>query len=398
MIARHLASRIRQMSEKMPVVTLTGPRQSGKTTLVRACFPNHDYVSLERPDERAAALSDPLGFLGRFREGVIIDEVQRAPDLLSYIQVAVDEDHRPGRFVLTGSQNLLLGQAVSQSLAGRTSLLTLLPLSLSELWGRPPLAPERLDEAPDALAAPKEADPWRTVFSGFYPRIHDQGLEPTAWLADYFHTYVERDLRDVLRVMDVDAFERFVRLCATRTATELNLSSLASDAGVTQPTARQWITALRLGSLVMLLQPHHASFRKRLRKRPKLHFLDSGLACYLLGIGSSEVLARHPLRGAVFESYVVAEIAKAFVHAGREAPLYHWRDATGHEVDLVVDLGDRLIPVEIKSGVTVTSDAVLGLVRWTSLLGNPNRTGALVHGGAAGYRRGTFAVRPWHLG
>ncbi len=250
---------------------------------------------------------------------------------------------------------------------------------------------------PQVLSPPPQRRLWETLWAGFYPRIHDKDLSPTTWLADYHRTYVERDLRDVLRVMDLDAFERFVRLAAARTGQILNLASLAEDAGISQPTARHWLTALRIGSLITLLPPHHANFHKRLRKRPKLHFLDTGLVCYLLGIRDPETLERHPLRGAVFETFVVSELTKAFEHSGREAPLYHWRDAGGHEVDIVIDLGDRLVPVEVKAGLTVASDALNSLRWWTSLSGNSNKGGVLVHGGTETRSREGFSILPWFL-
>ena len=380
----------------MPIVTVMGPRQSGKTTLVRAVFPDMPYVSLELPHEREWARRDPIEFLARCPRGAIIDEVQRAPDLLSYLQVDVDRDDRPGRWVLTGSQNLLLMQSVSQSLAGRTSLHTLHPFSLTELRGRPAPQIQALDTTAGE-GEDEEADLWETIWTGFYPRIHDRGLDPRPWLADYQRTYVERDLRQVLRVMDIDGFERFVRLTAARTGQELNLASLAADAGISQTTAGQWLTALRTSYLVTLLPPHHKSYRKRLRKRPKLHFLDTGLACYLLDIRSPAVLRSHPLRGAIFESYAVSELTKAFANRGEEAPLFHWRDSTGHEIDVIVDLGDRQIPVEVKSGLTVAEDAFDGLAWWSSIPANPNTTGVLLHGGTAFCERRGFIVRPWWI-
>lgn len=395
MIRRLLTSVIMREATRNPVVTVIGPRQSGKTTLVRTCFPGYDYVSLERPDTRSAATDDPLEFLSLLGSGAIIDEVQKVPELLSYIQVAVDEDDRPGRFVLTGSQNLLLMQDVSQTLAGRAAILDLLPFSLSEVSGRPSWDPGSLVRI--APRSPPALDVWDTVHRGMFPPIHDRQLDPTRWLADYHRTYVERDLRDVLRVMDLDAFDRFVRLCAARTATELNLTSLAEDSGISQPTAKQWLTALRVAMLVTLLQPHHASYRKRLRKRPKLHFLDTGVVCYLLGIDSASVLARHPLRGAIFESFVVSEIAKAYTHAGREPRLFHWRDATGHEIDLIVDTGEGLVPVEIKSGRTVTTD-MLGTIRWwMDLSGNTTTQGVVIHGGTGHQQRDGVHVLPWYI-
>lgn len=388
----------------MPVVTLLGPRQSGKTTLARAVFPSHTYVSLERPDESARAHADPVGFLAAFKGGpVILDEVQRAPNLLSYIQDAVDRDPTAaGRFILTGSQNLLLMEKVTQTLAGRTAILNLHPLSLAELRRSPGFDPECLDQLPplnttNVESAAPALDLWSTLWAGFYPRIHDRDLDASFWLADYRRTYVERDIRQVLKVMDTDAFDRFLVLAAARTGQELKFADLAADAGISQPTAKQWIAALRVGFLITLLPPHHQNFRKRMRKHAKLHFLDTGLCCHLLGIRDAATLAAHPLRGAIFESFVVSELVKAFANQGREAPLYFWRDSTGHELDVVVDLGTRLLPIEAKSGLTVGADAVDGLRYWTSLTGNPNRGGCLVHGGDRPYSLHGFAVRPWTI-
>lgn len=387
---------MRAAARRMPVVTLTGPRQSGKTYLARATFPKHTYVSLEDPDERSLAAADPRGFLSRFARGsVILDEVQRSPDLLSYVQGMVDADARPGRFILTGSQNLLLLHKVSQTLAGRTALLRLLPLSLSELLGRPPIDPNHLDRAPNSRPSAPGGAMWPTIWAGFYPRIHDRSLPPQTWLADYRRTYVERDLRDVLRVTDLPAFDAFLCLAAARTGQELNLSDLAADAGVTQPTARAWLHALEVAFLVTVFRPHHQSFRKRVRKRPRLHFLDTGLACHLLGIQSADILERHPLRGAIFESYVAAELTKAFVHRGHEAPLFYWRDSTGHEVDILMDLGNRLVPVEVKSGQTVAADATDNLTWWTAVAGS--RGGVVVYGGASAHSLHGFEIRPWFI-
>jgi predicted AAA+ superfamily ATPase len=397
MLERTITDHILRVSKKMPIVTIIGPRQSGKTTLARAAFFSHEYVSLERPDERSFAIRDPMGFLARFKEGVILDEVQRAPELLSYIQTIVDEADRPGRFVLTGSQNFLLMQKVSQSLAGRSAIFTLLPFSLSELRKIQAIEPADLHNGSSISDVP-EVDIWQCVFTGFYPRIHDKDLDPQEWLADYHRTYVERDIRDILQIMDLDSFDRFVRLAASRTGQELNLASLASDSGIAETTAKQWISVLRTSSLVILLKPHYNNFRKRLRKRPKLHFLDTGLVCYLLGIRSKEMLANHPLRGAIFESFVVSEMTKAFIHTGREAPLFHWRDATGHEIDILVDFGDRLLPIEVKSGMTLGADALVNLHWWLGIEGNEAKSGVLVYGGTQCFQREDIQVRPWWIG
>ncbi|WP_419860221.1 ATP-binding protein [Candidatus Palauibacter sp.] len=401
MIIRHLTPALRRAAERYPVVTVTGPRQSGKTTLVRAVFPGYRYASLEAPDVRARAIADPRGFLAQ-GDRMILDEIQRAPELLSYVQGLVDEDGRPGRFIVTGSQNILLMKSVSQTLAGRTALLLLLPFSLAELYGFGALDPSELDRRGAALkpAVAKrlaDMDPWATLLTGFYPPVHDRGLSPREWMADYFRTYVERDLREVTQVLDLRTFETFVRLAAARTATELNLSGLASDAGVTHQTARRWLTALEIGYVATTLPPHHANYRKRLRKRPRLHFLDPGLVCYLLGIEDAATLERHPLRGAIFESFVVSELMKAFAAMRRDPNLYFWRDATGHEIDVLIDAGDRLIPVEVKSGRTVPPDAVAALKWWTSIPSNPNRGGVLVHGGTEHFDLDGFRVLPWFL-
>ncbi len=276
MFVRHISNSVLAAANQHPVVTIMGPRQSGKTTLCRALFPDHEYHSLEAPDVRAQALEDPRGFLSS-RNRMVIDEVQRAPDLLSYIQVLVDENHRPGRFILTGSQNLLLMESVSQTLAGRVALLKLLPLSLAELLAREPFDPAHYLAAEPIKSAAPNVNRWNTLFAGFYPRIHERGLSPREWLGDYFRTYVERDLREVMQVSNLRSFEDFVRLAAASTARELNLSRLASDVGVGQQTARRWLNALEIGFLAATLPPHFSNFRKRLRKRPRLHLLDTGL-------------------------------------------------------------------------------------------------------------------------
>lgn len=399
MIPRHLTPQLLHAAATNPAVTLTGPRQSGKTTLLRAIFPEHRYLSLEAPDIRAWAQSDPRGFLLQ-ADRLVLDEVQRVPDLLSYIQGMVDDDPTPGRFLLSGSLNLLLLEAVSQTLAGRSALLTLYPLSVAELRRKPPLDPESLDQPGRKPRPPGPIRPtglWEALVRGWYPAVHARGLAAPEWYGDYFETYVERDLREVLRVLDLAGFETFVRLAAGRTACELNLSALGSDAAISQQTARRWLTALEAGYLATTLRPHHQNFAKRLRKRPRLHFLDSGLVCSLLGIRDAETLERHPLRGAVFESFVVSELVKAFAARRRRPPLFFWRDAGGHEVDVLIETARRLIPVEVKAGLTVHPEALRTLEWWTALPSNPNRGGVLVHGGTADFMMRGFRVAPWFL-
>jgi predicted AAA+ superfamily ATPase len=376
------------------VVTVTGPRQSGKTTLVRAIFPEREYVSLELPEQREFALTDPRGFLGQFNGPAIIDEAQRAPSLFSYVQVLVDESPQAGQFILTGSQNFLLLNQVTQSLAGRSSILHLLPFSRPELAGQDMMD---ISEVGGLAIPPAGAERGflETLHTGGYPRIFDQHLDAQDWLRNYYQSYVERDVRQVLNVGDLDAFGRFIGLCAGRVGQLLDLTSLGNDCGISHSTARQWLSVLETSFIVKLLQPHHRNFNKRLIKSPKLYFLDTGLLCFLLRIRTSDDLRLHAARGAVFESWVVSEAIKNFVHRGLEPDVYFWRDSAGHEVDLVIELGNDLTAVEIKSGQTFSSDFLDGLKYWRGLPGNDKAPTALVYGGDDSYRRADTAVMSW---
>ena len=393
MIPRHLAATVERAAAQYPVVSVNGPRQSGKTTLLREVFPHYRYVSLESPDERTFALEDPRGFLGRFDGPVILDEAQRAPDLFSYIQAIVDDDPAPGRFLLSGSRNFLLMQSISQSLAGRVRLTSLLPFSLAELTRRD--APSMGDLLAGGARRPAPAGPWTEhAPRGFYPRIHDRGLDPGEWLAQYFQTYLERDVRDLTQVGDLEAFGRFVRLCAGRAAGLLNLSSLGNDCGISHDTARRWLSVLETSFVTFRLQPYHRSFNRRLTRRAKLYFVDTGLLCWLLRIRDGGQLASHAARGAVFENLVVAEALKVGCNAGEPPDLYHWRDRRGNEIDLIVDTSAGPHPVEIKSGETVAGDFFKGLSHWRSLAGPPT-SATLVYGGGASYVRSGVDVRAW---
>lgn len=383
------------LSRQFPVVSVTGPRQSGKTTLARMVFKDYDYVSLEDPDEREFALSDPRGFLKRFTDGVVLDEIQRTPALLSYIQGIVDKNSSPGRFILAGSQQLHVMDKVSQTLAGRTAVVVLLPFSLSELFGESPGDPLKIHVLPDKRKRPPSRFE-KILHRGFYPRIHDQRLDAQDWLSAYYRTYVERDLRNIANIGDLETFQRFMRLCAGRTGQLLNHSSLAADCGISHTTARHWISILQAGFIIHLLPPHHANFSKRVIKSPKLYFLDTGLLSFLLRIREPEDISIHSMKGAIFETFVISELYKAFAHRGEIPPLYFWRDRTGHEVDVVIDTGKNLIPVEIKSGETIDRSLFDGL-RYFISLGSPTMaTGVLIHGGEALYRRENFVVRPWY--
>lgn len=396
MLKRAIANKLSSLVKQFPVISITGPRQAGKTTLVKMFFAGHDYVSLEDPDERGFAHSDPRGFLRRFDgHNVILDEIQRAPDLLSYIQGIVDKEALPGRFVLTGSQQFQFMSKITQTLAGRTAVVYLLPFSLNEIMTAQPPDPYRIVELPDSRNKPPE-NLENLIYKGMYPRIHDKGLEPHDWLQAYFTTYVERDVRDIVNVGDLETFQRFVRLCAARSGQLINFSSLALDAGISHTTARNWMSVLQASFIVHLLPPHHANFSKRTIKSPKLYFMDTGLLCYLLRIKSPGDITIHPMKGAVFETFAVSELYKAFTNRGETPPLYFWRDRTGHEVDIIIDAGKMLIPVEIKSGETVAASFFDGLKYFTSLGAPAATTGVVIHGGDAMYKRDGFTVRPWY--
>lgn len=398
MIRRHLSRILKAAARDFPVVTVTGPRQSGKTTLVRAAFPRHRYASLEDPDVRGFALEDPRGFLDQFQGKVILDEVQRTPDLFSYIQGIVDRADRPGQFILSGSQNFLLLHRVSQTLAGRCAVLRLLPFSRSELVGRPIRDVATSLRTHRTAASARQEGPahlFETLFTGGYPRIHDKGLKPQTWLASYYQTYLERDVRDLLNVGNIESFGRFVRLCAGRSGQLLNASSMAADGGVSHMTARRWLSILEASFVIHLLRPHHRNFNKRLVKSPKLYFLDTGLLCYLLRIQGAEDLISHAARGAIFETWVVSEALKNYYHRGVEPDIYFWRDSAGHEIDLLIDQGANQIPVEIKSGQTIASDFFDGINYWRNLAGEPEGVAGLVYGGDASCKRQGVSVLPW---
>ena len=383
MIPRKLESKLRELAGYYPVVVVTGPRQSGKTTLCQATFPDRPYISMEALDAREFARGDPRGFLAQYADGAIFDEIQHVPELLNYLQGEVDARPKPGRFVLTGSQHFGLSQSISQSLAGRCGILVLLPPSLDELRAFP--------SAPDDL--------YSVLWQGAYPRIYDRDIPAHRWLADYMATYLQRDVRQVINVGDLQTFAGFLKLCAGRTAQEINLSALGGDAGVSHNTVRAWLSVLETSYIIHRLPAWHLNIRKQVVKAPKLHFLDSGLACYLLGIREPEQLRLHPLRGAIFESWVIAEIYKAYAHRGMAPGLFHYRETRGLEIDLLVAQGERLDAIEIKSGATVSQDFFKNLQHFPDRLGDAGESRQIgnyvVYGGGESQQRSYARLLSW---
>ncbi|MFM8432162.1 MAG: ATP-binding protein [Bacteroidota bacterium] len=351
MIQRKAKSKLQDLASKFKAVAVTGARQTGKTTLVKQVFRGKPYLSLENPDTRSFALEDPRGFLETYRDGAILDEVQRVPALFSYLQEILDDSKTKGLFILSGSNNFLLQQTISQTLAGRVGYMNLLPFSVSELK-KSKLLPESDDEL---------------MLKGFYPPVYDQKIPPQDWCPNYIRTYIEKDLRQIKNITDLIVFEKFIKLLAGRSSQELNYSSLSVEIGVDVKTVQSWIGILESSFIIYLLKPHHKNFNKTIVKRPKLYFYDTALVCYLLGIRNTLQLTTHPLRGAVFEGMVVTELIKKRTNVGSEINLFYWRDKTGHEIDIIVDDGGKLLPIEIKSGKTINMEFFKNIEYWSKL-------------------------------
>ena len=381
MIERTLTPKIIALAQKFQVITLTGPRQSGKTTLVKATFPALPYVSLEEPDIRQIALTDPRGFLSNYPIGAILDEVQNTPELFSYIQSIVDDD-RKAQFILTGSSNFLLMEKISQTLAGRTAILNLLPFSFTELKNIiPPL------DQYESL-----------IFKGQYPRIYDRDLAPTDFYPSYIQTNVERDVRMMKNIGDINSFIRFIQLCAGRTGQLLNYTSLANDAGISPNTAKAWISILESSYILYRLQPFHRNFNKRLVKSPKLYFYDTGVACSLLGIRDEKQVYSHYLRGALFENLVINEFIKRNFHQGQRHYPYFWQDSRGKEIDCLLVDGEEIVPVEIKAGKTISNSYFANLKYWRQLAKMPEDRGYVVYGGEQSLQTNIGSFISWrHL-
>jgi predicted AAA+ superfamily ATPase len=380
MIARIATKKIMELAAQFKAVAIIGPRQSGKTTLAKACFPEKPYVSLENLQNRQFAQTDPTGFLNTYSNGAILDEIQRAPDLLSWLQQDLDEESRRGKFILTGSNNFLLLEKITQTLAGRVAYLDLLPFSVQEL--------EYVAGALDNIDS--------VLFQGGYPPIQADGIPPQNWFPAYVRTYVERDVRQVKNIENLLLFEKLLSLCAGRIGQQVNFSNLGTEVGVDFKTVQSWLGILQASYIIHLLPPYFRNFNKRIVKTPKLYFYDTGLACHLLRLTAPEDLIQHPFRGALFENFIINELLKNRFNQGRRSDLYYWRDRSGHEIDVVVDQGVRLIPVEIKSGQTITSDYFKGLDFWKNLTGN--KGGIVFYGGEEQQQRSDGnQVKSWRL-
>ena len=373
---RHIAKELKELIKTFPIVSLTGPRQSGKTTLVKTLFAKeYRYLSLEDLDMRQFAKEDPRSFLKEFDKFVIFDEIQLVPELFSYLQGIVDNDQIAGQFIIIGSQHFLLMERITQSLAGRVAILHLLPLQLSELQEG-----GNLEEI---------------IFKGFYPRIHDQQISATRWHKNYIRTYIERDVRILKNVDNLDTFQKFMKMCAFRVGQLLNLTSLGNDCGISYNTAKAWISILKTSFILFPIYPHYKNFNKRLVKTPKLFFYDTGLLCNLLGINSPEQLLFHALGGNIFENFIILDIAKQFYNAGDDPNIYFWRDRSGHEIDCLIEKGLELFPIEIKSSKTVRADFFSGLTYWNELAQSDPKNSTLIYGGDKSYVRSNINVVSW---
>ncbi|OFX27154.1 MAG: AAA family ATPase [Bacteroidetes bacterium GWA2_31_9] len=369
MINRQLETIARKLFTKYPILSITGPRQSGKTTLLKYMFPELPYISLENTDERLFAINDPKGFLSNYPNGAILDEVQQTPELFSYIQTIVDEKNKTGMFVLSGSQNFMLLEKITQSLAGRVAILKLLPLSTIELRN----ANINIDNF------------YKLIFTGFYPAIYSREIESKYFYQNYIQTYIERDVRTLKNIGDLNNFTKFLQLCAGRTGQILNYSSLANDCDISVNTAKAWLSVLESSYIIFLLQPHYKNFNKRLIKMPKLYFYDTGLVASLLKINDDEQLKTHYLFGNLFENFIISEFQKYYYNSGLMSSIYFWRDNKGQEIDLIIENAEKLIPIEIKSSKTFSLDYFKNVKYYNNLSGNRTENSYVVYGSDKNY-------------
>lgn len=379
-IKRTLEEKIKHLSRKFPVISINGPRQSGKTTLAKQCFPNYDYVNLEMPDNRAFAHDDPRLFLNSFKRGVIIDEIQYVPELFSYIQGIIDDNSSTGQFIITGSQNFLLMEKINQSLAGRVAVTILLPFSIQEIKVED-LAPNNFQEI---------------VFKGFYPRIFNQNIDPADFYPSYIQTYLERDIRNISNIQNLSTFRTFLEIAAGRTGQIINFTSISNEIGVDQKTVRNWFSILETSYIVYFVRPWLKNYNKRLVKSPKMYFYDTGLVCSLLGIQHSEDITRHFLRSAIFENMIISELMKIFYNNFRRPEIFFWRDNTGNEIDCILKSGNIEKVIEIKSGTTISPDFFKGLAYYQKLSGLPSEHLFLIYGGTEKQIRSAGTVLGWN--
>ncbi len=361
MIKRKTEKELKLLATQFKAVALVGPRQSGKTTLAKYAFPDLPYVSLENPDTRRFAIEDPRGFLSQYKLGAILDEAQRVPELFSYLQEILDETKITGRFIITGSNNFLLQENISQSLAGRIAYMYLLPFSVSEL--------------PNKVIG----DLHKLMYKGLYPPVYDQVVDSGKWYSNYIQTYIEKDVRQIKNISDLNSFERFIRLCAGRTGQLLNMNNLALETGVNGKTIASWIGVLESSFIIHRLPPHHKNFNKRLVKMPKLYFYDTGLLCSLLGISNSEQLQFHYMAGSIFANFIINELIKNRFNRGEKNNLFFWRDNVGHEIDVLIETYNDLMPIEIKSGKTITQDYFKNLLFWQKI--SKSKNGKIIYAG-----------------
>ena len=378
MIYRDISEKVRSLAMKFPVVTLTGVRQSGKSTLLKNMFPDYRYVSLEDPDFRKFASDDARGFLDSMGKHVIIDEVQRVPDLFSYIQGRVDAINQEGMYILSGSSNFLLMESISQSLAGRAAVLKMTPFSAHEL-----------------LASKQELSIDNYMFTGSFPRIYDKDIPATDYYPSYIQTYVERDVRMLKNITSTTMFMRFLRLCAGRIGQLLNVSSLANECGISIATAQSWLSVLESSYLIYLLKPYYRNFNKRLVKSAKLYFCDTGLASALLGMDSANQMPMHYMRGEIFENMVINECVKTMYNNGKEPNIYFWRDSNNNEVDLLIEKGMSLLAIEIKSGATINSSWKDGLMKFGATAGLQATDMKVIYGGDTSLLHNDILFQSW---
>lgn len=379
MIQRTAEATLHRLAKGFPVICVTGPRQSGKTTLTKKAFPKKPYISLEDPDIARLAREDPRGLLDSYKDGLILDEAQSVPEIFLYLKTAIDKDTVPGRYIVTGSHQFSLLEGVTESLAGRAAFVTLYPFSVQELKrAKIPLS-----------------EPFETLLKGFYPPVYDRNVTVYDWYTNYISSYIERDVRSVINVKDLGQFQTFVKMCASRVGQLVNLSALAQDCGITHNTAKSWLSVLESSGIIFLLKPYHNNFGKRLVKSPKLYFIDTGLVCRLLGIKDAEQLFMHPARGNIFESFVVAEMLKNRLNKGLSPELYFWRDNTGNEVDVVYEDGSIIRSVEIKSGKTFQSDYTSGLETWMRFSGGSPASCYIVYAGDMDMKMKGITVKKW---